>query len=90
MEGLHAKHRLWVTPDRRGKGSWKVATDQDEETPAQRHVAIASFCSCKTVVTCLIRLKVAGFALLFVLSGNRGVREFRVSADSHDREPRAG
>jgi len=41
MEGLHAKRRLWVTPARRGKGSWKVATDQDEEIPAQRHVAIA-------------------------------------------------
>ena len=83
MEGLHAKHRLWVTPARRGKGSWKVATEQDEKTPAQRHVAIASFCSCKTVGTCLIRLKGAGFELLFVLPGNRAVRKVRVSADSH-------
>ena len=29
-----------VTPARRGKGSEKVAEDQDEKTPAQRHVAM--------------------------------------------------
>ena len=29
-----------MTPARRGKGNWKVAADQDEKTPAQRHVAM--------------------------------------------------
>ena len=33
-------HRGWVTPARRGKGSPKLAADQDEKTPAQRHVAM--------------------------------------------------
>ncbi len=33
-------HRVWVTPARRGKGSPKLAADQDEKTPAQRHVAM--------------------------------------------------
>ena len=42
------KHRVWVTPARRGKGSPKLAAAQDEKTPAPRHVAIAGFCSCKT------------------------------------------
>jgi hypothetical protein len=32
---------VWVTPARRGKGNWKVAADQDEKTPAQRHVAMS-------------------------------------------------
>ncbi len=36
----NSKHRVWVTPARRGKGSPKVAADQDEKTPAQRHVAM--------------------------------------------------
>jgi len=30
--------RVRVTPTRRGKGSPKVAADQDEKTTAQRHV----------------------------------------------------
>ena len=33
-------HRVWVTPARRGKGSGKLAADQDEKTPAQPHVAM--------------------------------------------------
>ena len=37
---LNSTHRVWVTPARRGKGNWKVAADQDEKTPAQRHVAM--------------------------------------------------
>jgi len=41
-------HRVWVTPARRGKGSPKSAADQDEKTPAQPHVAMAGFRSCKT------------------------------------------
>ena len=36
----NSKHRVWVTPARRGKGNWKVAAGQDENTPAQRHVAM--------------------------------------------------
>jgi len=36
----NSKHRVWVTPARRGKGSRKVATDQDKKTPAQSHVAM--------------------------------------------------
>ena len=36
----NSKHRVWVTPARRGKGSPKVAAAQDEQTPAQRHVAM--------------------------------------------------
>jgi hypothetical protein len=36
----NSKHRVWVTPARRGRGSRKVATDQDEKTPAQPHVAM--------------------------------------------------
>jgi len=51
LDGVFApnsKHRVWVTPARRGKGSRKVVTDQDEKTPAQSHVAMAGFCSCKT------------------------------------------
>jgi len=36
----NSKHRAWVTPARRGKGSPKGAADQDEKTPAQRHVAM--------------------------------------------------
>jgi hypothetical protein len=36
----NSKHRVWVTPARRGKSNWKVAADQDEKTPAQRHVAM--------------------------------------------------
>lgn len=36
----NSKHRMWVTPASRGKGSQKVAADQDEKTPAQRHVAM--------------------------------------------------
>ena len=36
----NSKHRVLVTPARRGKGSQKVAEDQDEKTPAQRHVAM--------------------------------------------------
>ena len=35
----NSKHRVWVTPARRGKGNWKVAADQEEKTPAQRYVA---------------------------------------------------
>jgi len=34
-------HRVWVTPARRGKGSPKLAADQDEKTPAQAHVAMS-------------------------------------------------
>jgi len=38
----NSKHRLWVTPARRGKGSRKVATNPDDEkVPAQRHVAMS-------------------------------------------------
>jgi hypothetical protein len=37
----NSKHRVWVTPARRGKGSPKVAADQDEKTPAQAHVAMS-------------------------------------------------
>ncbi len=37
----NSKHRVWVTPARRGKGSPKLAADQDEKTPAQRHVAMS-------------------------------------------------
>jgi hypothetical protein len=44
----NSKHRVWVTPARRGKGNWKVAAGQDENTPAQRHVAMTGFCSCNT------------------------------------------
>jgi hypothetical protein len=33
-------HRVWVAPARRGKGSPNLAADQDEKTPAQRHVAM--------------------------------------------------
>jgi hypothetical protein len=36
----NSKHRAWVTPAKRGKGSQKVADEQDEKTPAQRHVAM--------------------------------------------------
>jgi hypothetical protein len=36
----NSKHRALVTPAGRGKGSQKVAEDQDEKTPAQRHVAM--------------------------------------------------
>jgi len=36
----NSKYRVWVTPARRGPGSRKVATDQDEKTPAQPHVAM--------------------------------------------------
>ena len=36
----NSKHRVWVTPARRGKGSQKMAADQDEKTSSQRHVAI--------------------------------------------------
>jgi len=31
----NSKHRVWVTPARRGNGNWKVAAGQDENTPAQ-------------------------------------------------------
>jgi hypothetical protein len=34
-------HRVWVIPARRGKGSPKLAADQDEKTPAQPHVAMS-------------------------------------------------
>jgi hypothetical protein len=44
----NSKHRVWVTPARRGRDSRKVATDQDEKTAAQPHVAMTGFCSCKT------------------------------------------
>ena len=37
----NSKHRVWVTPVRRGKGGPKVAADQDEKTPAQAHVAMS-------------------------------------------------
>ena len=37
----NSKHRVWVTPARRGKGSPKSAADQDEKTPAQPHVAMS-------------------------------------------------
>jgi hypothetical protein len=43
LDGVFApnsKHRVWVTPAGRGKRSRKVAADQDEKTPAQRHVAM--------------------------------------------------
>lgn len=36
----NSKHRAWVTPAKRGKGSQKVADEQEEKTPAQRHVAM--------------------------------------------------
>jgi len=36
----NSKHRVWVTPARRGTGSRKVAEGQDEKTPAQRHMAM--------------------------------------------------
>ena len=32
--------RTLVTPAKRGKGCQKIAADQDEKTPAQRHVAM--------------------------------------------------
>jgi len=37
----NSKHRVWVTPARRGKGNWKVAADHNEKTPAQCHVAMS-------------------------------------------------
>ncbi len=36
----NSKHRAWVTPAKRGKGSRKVAAEQEEKTPARRHVAM--------------------------------------------------
>ena len=36
----NSKHRAWVTPARRGRGARKVATDSNEKTAAQRHVAM--------------------------------------------------
>ena len=38
----NSKHRAWVTPARRGKGSQKVADEQEEKTPAQRHRPVCS------------------------------------------------
>ncbi len=37
----NSKHRVWVTPARRGKGSPKLSADQDEKIPAQAHVAMS-------------------------------------------------
>jgi len=37
----NSKHRVWVTPAKRGKGSRKVAEGQHEKTPTQRHVAMS-------------------------------------------------
>jgi len=36
----NSKHRARVTPAKRGKGCQKAAEGQDEQTPAQRHVAM--------------------------------------------------
>ncbi len=36
----NSKHPVWVTPARRGRGARKVATDSDEKTSAERHVAM--------------------------------------------------
>ncbi len=36
----NSKHRVWVTPARRGKGSQKTAADKDEKTTVQSHVAM--------------------------------------------------
>jgi hypothetical protein len=36
----NSKHRAWVTPAKRGKGRQKVADEQDEKTPAQRHMSM--------------------------------------------------
>lgn len=36
----NSNHRALVTPAKRGKGSQKVADEQGEKTPAQRHVAM--------------------------------------------------
>ena len=35
-----SRHRTLVTPAKRGKGSQKVAEDQNEKIPTQRHVAM--------------------------------------------------
>ncbi len=37
----NSKHRVWVTPARRGKGSPKLAADQGEKIPGQAHVAMS-------------------------------------------------
>jgi hypothetical protein len=37
----NSKHRVWVTPARRGKGSAKVAEGQDKKTLTQAHVAMS-------------------------------------------------
>jgi len=43
----NSRHRVSVTPARRGKASRKTVADQDEKTPVQSHVAMTGFCSCK-------------------------------------------
>ncbi len=35
----NSQHRVWVTPARRGKGSQKIAADQDEKTPTRAWLA---------------------------------------------------
>jgi hypothetical protein len=35
-----SRHRALVTPAKRGKGSQKLAEDQNEKMPTQRHVAM--------------------------------------------------
>jgi hypothetical protein len=44
----NSRHRVSVTPARRGKASQKTVADQDEKTPVQSHLAMTGFCSCKT------------------------------------------
>ena len=40
MLAPNSKHRVWVTPAKRGKGSPKLSADQDEKTTTQPHVAM--------------------------------------------------
>jgi hypothetical protein len=45
----NSKHRVLVTPAKRGKGSKLKAPDvAQDQTPAERRAAMAGFCSCKT------------------------------------------
>jgi hypothetical protein len=45
----NGKRRSQVTPARRGKGSKPKAPDEGQQkTPAERHVAMTDFRSCKT------------------------------------------
>ena len=80
----NSKHRVWVTPARRGKGSAKLAADPDEKTPAQPHVAMSWAQRLERVFDIDVKTcRVCGGAAIFSPSGSRAMKRSLSSIGLH-------